>query len=176
MLKKLLISSFAALSTMLAGAVVVPDSIAAHFNNRVTATIEGVWQFADDGATIAIYADANTEGDYAVVCLDSPDLRLTPGTTLGWARNSLNDGKNYAASLYTNVNDNGSQTKRHKFTVALTNNTLELTAVRSGLKLDLWMLYRFFVTMSVHRQNPNQTLKAFRIYPPSPTPNSPFIL
>jgi hypothetical protein len=176
MLKKIVLSFIFALTSLLASAIVVPDSITARYADRVTATIEGVWQFADDGATIAIYADDNTVGDYAVVCLDSPDLRLAPGTVLGWAKSSLDDGKSYAATLYTNVNDKGTPTKMHKFAVALNNNILELTAVRSGLKVDLWMLYRFFVTMSVRKNAPDKTLKALRLYPQTPTPNSPIIL
>lgn len=175
-LKRTICAAITALSALFAGAAVVPDSIVAHYADRAPDTIEGVWQFADDGATIAIYADTNTTGDYTLVCLDSPDLRLAPGTTLGAAKSSLGDGVNYTTTLCTNVNDKGTPISQHKFNVTLTNNILSLTAVKSGLKFDVWMLYRFFVTMSVHRNNATPTLKARRIYPPTPTPNAPLIL
>jgi hypothetical protein len=178
MLKRLslLLITFAAGFAMIGRAAIIPDNIAAQFDGRVTAAIEGVWQFADDGATIAIYADNNTVGDYVITCLDSPDLRLAQGATLGWAKSSLNDGTHYKANLFTNVTDAGTPTKAHDFNVTLNGNTLEMTIVKSGLKFDLWMLYRFYVTMSLRHKNDNSTLKARRIYPSTPTTDSPLVL
>lgn len=176
MFKKIALLSIAAWFAISAHAAIIPESITNQFEGRVTAAIEGVWQFADDGATIAIYADNSTNGDYVINCIDSPDLRLKHGTTLGWAKSSLDDGEHYKANLFTNISDTGTPIKAHNFNVTLTGNTLEMTVVKSGIKLDLWMLYRFFVTMSIRHNDNNSTLKARRIYPPTPTTDSPLVL
>jgi hypothetical protein len=177
MFKRLITLTHTALIALAAGAVIVPDTIASRFADRVVAPIEGVWQFADDGATVAVYADTNTSGDYKIVCLDSPDLRLASGSVLGWASASLGDGAHYTAQLYTDVSSKGIPTKMHKFTVTVKDGIIEMTAVKNGLKFDLWMLYRFFVTMSLHRNDDNKALKARRTYPdPIPTAQNPVIL
>jgi hypothetical protein len=177
MLKKLLFSLITVLLSTHVQAVIVPDSITEKYSDRVVAPLEGVWQFADDGATLAIYADSNTLGDYTIVCIDSPDLRLAPGTVLGSASSSLGNGKDYSAKLYTDVSDSGVPTKRTSFKVRLNDGIIEMTAIKGPFKLDIWMLYRFYVTMSVHQTNGTKTLRARRIYPDSlPTADNPVIL
>jgi hypothetical protein len=176
MLKQLFLT-FAAMNALTAGAVIVPDTIASRYADRPITPIEGVWQFADAGATIAIYADSDTPGDYAIVCLDSPDLRLPEGSVLGTTSTSLGDGEHYTAKLFTDVTDGGVPVKQHKFNVTVKNGAMEMAVVKSGLKLDFWMLYRFFVTVSLHRNGDSKNLQARRVYPdPVPTADSPTIL
>jgi hypothetical protein len=177
MTKRIILTTLTALIAIVAEAVIVPDTIASRYADRVVTPIEGVWQFADDGATVAVYADNNCAGDYAMVCVDSPDLRLAPGTVLGVAKASLGDGEHYTAQLYTDVSASGTPTRQHRFSVTVKNGGMEMAVIKSGLKLDLWMLYRFFVTVSLRHNADSKNLKARRIFPnPASTADNPTVL
>lgn len=156
--------------------VIVPDSIRNLFADREISAVEGVWQITD-GAVLAIVADRSVDGDYAVICVDSPDLRLTPGKMLGVASLGPGDGKNYTMNLFTDITPSGSLKLKRPFDVKImSDGFMELTA-RKRLKLNLWAVYRFYFTMSVRGNQAPSGLKARRLYPdPVPTADFPVVL
>ena len=144
---------------------------------HVLAPVEGVWTIVgDDHSQIAVVADGAE--NFAVYSLDSPDMRLQPMTRIGSVEPQGVDGKKYAMTLFTDIDNNGQLKGKHKFTVVVdADGRLTITPVRGPLKVDLWMIYRFFITMSVHGQRAPRELKAYRLVPAAPpTAQYPVVL
>lgn len=165
-LKHILCGLFIAIATLGAWGYEVPDSLQRLLTRPDTAPCEGVWQFADDGAVIAVVA--NTEGTYNAISLDSPDLYLLPGTLLGKVRCTAADATRYEWNIYTSTNGRGALTKKRKFTAehsgtGLGNMSLSPNGINA--KMNMWVLLRFFVRMSVRSHHKEKHIEARRIFP-----------
>ena len=150
-------------------AVTIPDSIRESVGRPGAAPCEGVWQFARDGAVIAIMP--NTSGNYDIISLDSPDLYVPKGAVLGSAGCISGDGKEYELSMFTGTDANGNLVRKRKFVASVTgegNSTISLVPRGASAKLNFWVLYRFFVNMSVRSQKKEKKLEATRIFPYNP--------
>lgn len=153
----------------------VPDSLATIFSTYSPAPVEGVWQIVD-GAMVCIRRGAD---GFDIICVDSPDLRLTPGTVLGRVNRSDAVGGKYTASICTDVDDNGRPCKRHMFVLTLANDTPGVMTLEptKRLHLDFWLLYRLLFTVSVHKVDKPTGLRAVRLCPGRAlTPDFPVVL
>lgn len=145
--------------------VEIPDSIRERLDAPGTA-MEGVWQFVEDGAVMAVVADGN--GGYRIISLDSPYLTLEPGTVIGTAHPVDATGRVFRWETYTGQDSDGRLCSRRSFDVSLSDDDarrLSMTPVAKGIRLNLWMLYRFFVTLSARDNRKEKKLDAIRIYP-----------
>lgn len=66
---------------------------------------EGIWEFPDEHMSVLIRRRESTQGNHAVerylmTVIDTPDVRLTPGDTVGWLEESGAKGK-YVMTLFT---------------------------------------------------------------------------
>lgn len=150
-------------------AVTIPDSIRNIISRPDAAPCEGVWQFARDGAVMAV--TANTSGSYNITSLDSPDLYIAPGTLLGTVQCTSGDATEYEWAIFTDTNARGSLIKKRKFNAVLSGqstNVLTITPQGINAKLNFWMLFRCFVNMSVRSQHKTKSVEATRIYPINP--------
>ena len=147
--------------------VEIPDSIRECLDAPGTA-MEGVWKFVDDGAVMAVIADG--KGGFRIISLDSPCLTLEPGTVIGCARPVDATGRVFRWETYTGQDSDGRLCSRRSFDVSLSADDarrLSMTPVAKGIRLNLWMLYRFFVTLSARDNRKEKKLDAIRIYPGS---------
>lgn len=72
--------------------------------------IEGIWQFTDNGATVAIErhrsADRTSHSSilhgYRIILITSPNRALRPGTVMGYIAPTAKSGQ-YTASIYSSV-------------------------------------------------------------------------
>lgn len=153
----------------------VPDSLRSRFDGRTTAPVEGIWQIVD-GATISIQRGAK---GFDIICLESPDLRLRPGTVLGSLDLGDAVGGKYNASMYTDIDNNGNPCRRHRFALTLTGDNqgvMTLTPTKK-FKLDFWLLYRLLFTVSLRNSDKPDGLRAIRIYPDRAlSPDFPIVL
>lgn len=162
----LLVTIIATVTSYFAQGYDVPDSLQLLLSRPDIAPCEGVWQFADDGAVIAVVA--NTGGTYTAVSLDSPDLYLHPGTVLGNVRCTSADADTYEWNIYTSTNGRGIMTKKRKFMAEHNGASLgylSLTPMGINAKMNMWVLLRFFVRMSVRSQHKTKHIEARRIFP-----------
>lgn len=155
---------------MLTGIFMVLTAVTASaegFDGHTLDAIEGVWQIPD-GATLSIAKDAQTaHGGYAVTAVDSPDLRVTPGTVIGHANVSDREGVNtYALQLFTDIDTHGNPCSRRRFECKVDPATGTMSMQpQARVKFDLWMLYRLYLTMSMRHQSAPKALQARRIEP-----------
>lgn len=153
----------------------VPDSLRSLFDGRTTAPVEGIWQIVD-GATISIQRGAK---GFDIICLESPDLRLRPGTMLGSLDLADAAGGKYTATMYTDIDNNGNPCRRHRFALTLADENqgiMTLTPTKK-FKLDFWLLYRLLFTVSIRNSDKPDGLRAIRIYPDRAlSPDFPIVL
>lgn len=158
---------------------VVADSLTARFEGRTVAPVEGIWNIAD-GSQLMIEREG--DGSFAVTRLHGDDLRLTPGTRVGTLVPEDLQGKAYRARLATTVGNSGKPGGMRIFDVTVADEsspeggTLTLRP-RGKFKLNLWLLYRLFVTFSVRGSDKPKELHAIRVYPnPAFTADFPLTL
>lgn len=167
-LRQIIILIAVLLSAVCAGAsVVVPDSLRRVLDRSGRTPVEGVWRFAADGAVMAVTTDG--AGGYRVTALDSPDTRLAPMTVIGTA--SPESAYSCRWNVATDTDRDGRPCSVHAFSAVVDkDNSGELTLEPASrlAKLRLWVLYRFFINVSVHSRENSRKLTAHRIYPPDP--------
>lgn len=156
------------LGTLFAAARVdIPDSLRRELDRPGLTPQEGVWRFAGDGAVMVV--TRGDAGDFRVIVLDSPDTRLAPGTVIGTV--NTESALTSRWHVATDTDRDGRPCSVRSFTATVDeehpgNLTLEPTARLT--KLRLWVLWRFFVNVSVHSLENTRKLTAYRIYPPDP--------
>lgn len=137
--------------------------------------LEGTWKITG-GAEILIKKGELSGAEYDVVSISSPDLRLPPGALIGSAESADAEGRKYVMRLATDVNDKEQPVSQRSFDAELQSGRLSLTP-RRGYKFDMWMLYRLYLTVSLHRNKAPKNLEAVRIAPQrTPTIADPVIL
>lgn len=158
---------------------VVADSLTARFDGRTVAPVEGIWNIAD-GSQLMIEREG--EGGFAVTRLHGDDLRLAPGTRVGTLVPEDMQGRTYRARLATTVGNSGKPGGVRTFDVTVADEsspesgTLTLRP-RGKFRLNLWLLYRMFVTFSVRGSDKPEELHAIRVYPnPAFTADFPLTL
>lgn len=117
--------------------------------------IEGIWQFPDDGAIIAIERqseDQQLKGAlrYVMVLLHSPVRSVVPGTIMGTISPSAKKD-HYSARIYTD-SDGGSRLLKPKdFTFVIEDNCRLIFKQRNGLKWRIypWRLFPYIYKLGV---------------------------
>lgn len=114
-------------------------------------SIEGVWYYAQERLTLAIEqcpdgADTHTSA-YRLVCLDTDDCSLRPGTIIGRARESVKTGK-YELWLYSQYSKALTLCNPVRCIATLSADNTELTFEPTKLKMKLRLnLARFLPTL-----------------------------
>ncbi len=153
------------------------DSVKLRMKQSPLHDIEGVWQFIDNGTTIAIerFDPQNIPGQqtyvYRIVIIKSPRLSLENGTIMGYITNTAKRNC-YECALYTDGGLNGILSRPQTFTLNLTdNNLLSFNEYKTEVKIDLWrwIPYIYRVGLSVKNTRPKGLDGCVRIYPQSLT-------
>lgn len=72
------------------------------FDDRGATGPEGIWQYPDDGITVAILRDTHRRSRYNISVVESDDVRLSPGDILGYMTESP-DPAVFRLSLFSDV-------------------------------------------------------------------------
>ncbi len=150
--------------------------VKALFADRVLAPIEGVWEFSDGGATVAIVMA--TSSTFDIYLLDSPYLNVQPGTLIGRAvsspKRNYYDGEIQTKKL-------GGKLKKSAQTVTFTVNdegTLTVKPYKTGktVSLNRWISSLFKVRVVDNNRRPTDLDGAKRVYPVYLSDNYPICL
>lgn len=135
--------------------------------------IEGIWQFPDDGAIIAIERsrdDMPHKGAvrYIMVLLHSPVRSVRPGTIMGIISPSAKKD-HYSARVYTD-SDGGSRLLKPKdFTFVIEDDCRLIFKNRNGLKWRIypWRLFPYIYKLGIRvtRQSTPPIEGCIKIYP-----------
>lgn len=143
--------------------------------------LQGHWRIEgagepDQGAVIAF--EPVSTGHYRVVSLYNVNVALTPGTVIGSARVTDTANSVYTVEMCTDTDRKGCPVRKRTFKATVTApGQLELEAVKGSFNTDVWMLYRFFFTVSLRHNRQPEAIHAVRVGPEwTPTPEDPLIL
>lgn len=152
------------------------DSLRNAMSRRQLTPIEGIWQWSD-GATLAISRISPNE--CCIVMVDSPDLRISPGTIAGHASASPS-ANTWDISLASQVDAAGRMTKQHRFVARIDDKgALKLTPYKVGYKWNWWRLLPHYFRFRVESVNtrPSELDGGRRIFPPNlRNPYEPVVL
>lgn len=139
--------------------------------------IEGIWQFTDNGSTVAIerYTDAasDTHG-YRMILVSSANRSLRPGTVMGHIAPTAKDGQ-YSASIYTSA-IGPTLILPHRFTLKLQpgENSIVFQQHKSKFAINLWRTLPYMWRYSIRtNQQPPSADGCRRIYPAPTLPREP---
>lgn len=141
------------------------DSIKALIDSRPIDPIEGIWQWPDDGATIAIIAAGS--GAFEMIVIDSPDMAVAPGTIMGRVTRSARKSL-YDARIMSRVDSDGKMSHHKKFSIDITDpERLSVEPYQKGKSISLWrwIPYIFRMTINSRDTSPAGIDGAVRIYP-----------
>ncbi len=173
------------IAAMFVGAVVaasaadVPESLKTPFEGRTITPIEGVWAWTDGGMVSIVAA---SDGTLTLTLVDSPDPLVDTPMEMGTGRVGGAPGT-YDLTLRTldvtkkGVPVTGYERFRATVTSGDAGTRLELTPVKTGLKVRLGRLLPYLVPVSVSMQTPpDGTDGAIRVYPDTGSPDHPVVL
>ena len=151
------------------------DSVIARMKQAPLHHIEGVWQFVDDGATIAIekFNPDNISGTqsnfYRIVIIKSPMRAIEPGTVMGYVISTAKRNI-FDAHIYTSGGLSGLLSMPKTFTLNLSDdNLLSFNEYKTEININLWRLlpYIYRVGVSVKNTRPKGLDGCFRVFPAS---------
>lgn len=144
--------------------------------------IEGIWQFTDNGATIAIerYSPDDTPDNntfqYRMIIINSPRLSIYPGTLMGIITPTAKQGI-YDSHIYTDFDGGTALSGAKRFFLTLHKDSrLSFSRDKSGLKFNLWRFLPYMFRYSVRYKNdiPDNLDGCIRIFPvPTQSPINP---
>ena len=141
--------ALAAVPSVSHAVVDIPDTLTSGATTHRAEALEGVWVFGDGESAIAVVR--NRQGALDVVSLDTPMMGLRPGTLLGSAER-MGSG-DYRLHLATDLDREGRLAGRRTFRATVTDTDagprLEMSPEGLPVRARLWLLYRFFITVSV---------------------------
>lgn len=136
--------------------------------------IEGIWQFVDNGTTIAIEqfnpdVIAGVQSHlYRIVIINSARLSIEPGTVMGYASATTKENC-FDARIFTDGKLNGILSIPQTFTLNLTDDAsrLSFNEYKTEVKINLWRLipYIYRVGVSVKNTRPKGLDGCIKIYP-----------
>lgn len=141
--------------------------------------IEGLWQFTENGATIAI--ERSNKGKhpndglnrYNIVIVSSPRLSIKPGTIMGHITPTAKQDI-YDAQIYTDFDGGTTLSIAKRFILTLNDDSrLAFSRDKSGLRINIRKLlpYMFRYTITYQNERPKNIDGCIRIFPKSS--NSP---
>ena len=133
--------------------------------------IEGLWQWVEDGAIIAIERDFINEAitRYRMVIVESPQRSIRPGTVMGYLTTTAKRG-NFDARIYTDNDLTGLLSKTKSFNIVMSDDThFSITSYREGISVNLWRLipYMYRINISTKSNRPQGLDGCIKIFPPS---------
>lgn len=120
--------------------------------------IEGIWRFAESGATIAIEreegGDAHGAVAYRMTVIRSDNRSIRPGTLMGIITPSAKSDV-FDANIYTSSRRNSSldAPKRFTLTLAEQGSRLVFARVKSKYSLNLWRMLPYMFRYAVRRND-----------------------
>ena len=135
--------------------------------------VEGLWDFPEENMTVMVMRGEDASGNtsaarYAVTVVETPDVRLVPGDTIGWMEASV-DPKIFRMTLYTRKNlYTLMQPANILARLADDGRALQLKAEKWGLKLSrISFLTSFWRSIKLQHDNPLKQLPVGmrRVYP-----------
>lgn len=151
--------------------------------------VEGVWQFTDNGASVAIElcSDASSRAVtpqtlYRMVLIESPDRSAMPGTVIGMIRPTAKPNT-FSANIYT-VNTEGELTMPRGFLIEAGEvdangmiNRLVFYQEKPRLRVNIWNLIPYLYRRVITRNpDPPAVDGCVRAYPLSSKPLTPIYL
>ncbi len=143
--------------------------------------IEGIWQFVNNGTTIAIerFNPDNLPNNgvhlYRLVIIESPNRLIKNGTVMGYAIATAKRN-NYEARIYTSAH-NGNILSNTKNAILTLNedNRLIFNEYKTGVQINLWrwIPYIFRVGIKIKNTRPKGLDGCVRIFPTPTTPLEP---
>ncbi len=156
---------------------VLPDYDRAAVEKRLSelpmSTIEGIWQFADNGALVVIerYDSESGRSDgmlrYRMVVLYSPRLSVRPGTVMGYISMSAKEDM-FDARVYTSFDGGAKLSGLKDFRLKLASDSrLSFIKDRSGVKLNLWRFlpYMYRYSVSIKDDRPRDMDGCIKVFP-----------
>lgn len=150
------------------------DSVISRMRSLTLHPIEGLWQFAENGATIAIERNSNGLPDdgvtrYHMVIVNSPRLTIEPGTLMGYVTPTAKKGV-YEATIYTNFDGGTTLTIPKKFILTFNDDShLAFSRDNSGIRINIWrfMPYMFRYSITYKNERPRNIDGCIRVFPES---------
>lgn len=151
------------------------DAVKARLDATPLHSIEGIWQFTTDGATVVIERDtdsgerptSDTPMRYRMVIMRSPVRSVLPGTVMGYLSPTAKRGS-YSATIFTDSDGGSRLLKPKKFTLTLTDDS-HLGFHKHGLKIKVrfWRLLPYIsrLGISTRDDSPRDLDGCIRIYP-----------
>lgn len=168
-LKTAILAAAMTLTSLLTGAAGEPVSIGAArqiIDSRGADPLAGIWRIGGDGATVAFLPTGPSKPDFDIVILDSPDMSVIPGQTIGHATATGKTGT-YDAN-FVRSQPAGKKTVRCIITLGK-DGRLSFDYYKQGYSVRLWRLLPYLFRFSVNRQDtrPASVDGAVRLYPPT---------
>lgn len=142
-------------------------------DSRPLQPAEGIWEFPDEKMSVMISRSVTLNGNHApdryiMTVIDTPDVRLTPGDTVGWLEESGTKGK-FVMTLYTRHSVSRLMGPA-KLLAELSSDeaSFKVKAEKWNLKLSLSPILRnFWRIVKLQHDNPVKNLPAsmLRLYP-----------
>ena len=154
------------------------DSVIENLKQAPLHSIEGVWQFVDNGAEIVIEQytpDALYNAPthlYRIIIISSPMLSISPGTIMGYITTTAK-ANTYDARIYTQGELSGILSKPDKFTLTLNDDKyLSFSKYKKTIKANLWrwLPYVYRIGLTINDTRPKGLDGCIRIYPHPKTP------
>lgn len=124
----------------------------------------GIWQMGGDGATVAIIPEKASSARFDIILVDSPDMSVIPGKTIGHAVATGKSGT-YDASIKS---ERAIGKRTHRFIISLTKDgNLEFSSYKKGRSIALWrwIPYLYRISVSDRDTRPTSADGATRLYP-----------
>lgn len=148
--------------------------------------IEGIWQFPDDGAIIAIERPSASEtsrdgaAHYRMVILRSPVRSVLPGTIMGTISPSAKKN-HYSARVFTDSDGGSRLLKPKNFTFVIEDDSRLIFKSNGDLKWRIypWRLFPYIYKLGVRvsKQSSSPIEGCIKIYPNDAiAPQEPFYL
>lgn len=157
-------------------------------NSRPLHPLEGIWQWAGQGALIAIEAEdpsplstsslsSPAAARYRLTLIESPDRSARPGTIIGYATPTARPGY-FSAHLHPASALESKFKGDHEYTLHLDSDGgshLSFTRVKAGYRVSLRRLIPYLFRLSVYREDnrPSDLDGCLRVFPRPTRPLAP---
>ena len=152
------------------------DNVITRLSQAPLHDIEGIWQFVDNGTTIAIeqFNPDVIVGEqpylYRIVIINSDRLSIETGTIMGYASATTKENC-FDARIFSDGKLNGILSIPKTLTMNLTNDAsrLSFNEYKTEVKINLWRLipYIYRVGFSIKNTRPKGLDGCIKIYPKS---------
>lgn len=140
-------------------------------DNNMLTNIEGIWEFPEDHTCVLIKQTKTDNSLYDIVVVESPDVRLLPGETIGYLKASASSDK-YEMGIYRTKLKTGVFSELGKCMAQYNSKDEALTVKGRKLKFSLtsrWLLPSFWRLIKISVNDPLDALPKglVRLYPTS---------